>query len=145
MGSRFQVTKKCQIYSTISLLTKFEDIQKNFTDSPTDPITVLEKLIPKPDLKFSLKPISIKRTYAIIQNMNNTNARGYDDITSNAIKEIQQPNVTLDDVSDKLCNSDKNASDPKTRKAEISQYKLQADSEPISAEKFIEDYMKNEV
>ena len=73
-------------------IDKVNKIRRGFRNDSEDPIEILEKLVKKPESKFTIPEITLKETYNIITNMKSSNSSGFDEITSKTIKMI--PHVT---------------------------------------------------
>ena len=67
---------------------KIKEIRKKFIEPKVDPITILGKLIPKPETSFDFRAVTIKETYEVINNMRGSNSRGFDYVTSKTLKQI---------------------------------------------------------
>ena len=67
---------------------KIDKIRKSFVASNISPIQILQKLIPRKQLKFILKEISLERIYEIINNMKTSNTCYFNGISSAVMKEI---------------------------------------------------------
>ena len=67
---------------------KTERIISNFQPSRTNAIEMLSMLIPEPESSFEIPTITIKETYDIIDNMEGTNSRDFDNLNSKILKMI---------------------------------------------------------
>ena len=91
-GETITSTKKLAQIFDDHFVEKIEKMQSEFTHTDKDPIEILELLVEKPQDRFELKEISLKRTYEIINNMKTSKATGFDDVNSLVMKEI--PHIT---------------------------------------------------
>ena len=73
-------------------VNKVGKIRTKFIETDTNPIKILEKLVPRAREKFILPFINQEEAFDIIKNLKCSNSAGYDAITSNFIKKI--PDIT---------------------------------------------------
>ena len=70
-------------------ISKIESIIRTFTPSNISSLQILQKLIPKPQSKFLIPPITIDQTLEILNKIPNSNSIGHDNLNNKFLKKIK--------------------------------------------------------